>query len=112
MLVLVVVLDLWDLGAEKRARFFGNNLFHHSDREISRILEHEQEHEHDLSTSAFGFKATLEKRALSQRDSMIATRHGGIVRRSRRPPSLYELRRARKAGKGRARAKRRRDSAA
>jgi len=34
-------------------------LFHHSDREISRILEdeheqeHEQEHEHDLSASAF-----------------------------------------------------------
>ena len=30
-------------------------LFHHSDREICRILE--QEHEHDSSTSAFTFKS-------------------------------------------------------
>ena len=36
----------------------------------------------------------------------------GVAWRSRRPPSLYELRRAREAGKGRAIAKRRRDSAA
>jgi hypothetical protein len=36
----------------------------------------------------------------------------GVAGRSRRPPSLYELRRAREAGKGRAIAKRRRDSAA
>jgi hypothetical protein len=34
-----------------------NILFHHSDREICWILEdeHEQEHEHDFSTSAFRF---------------------------------------------------------
>jgi len=31
-------------------------LFYHSDREICRILEHEQEHEHDFSTSAFRFR--------------------------------------------------------
>jgi hypothetical protein len=32
-------------------------LFHHFDREIRRILEdeHEQEHEHDFSTSAFRY---------------------------------------------------------
>jgi hypothetical protein len=28
-------------------------LFHHSDREICRILEDEHEQEHDFSTSAF-----------------------------------------------------------
>ena len=35
-------------------------LFHYSDREIGRILEdeHEQEHEHDFSTSAFRFNRT------------------------------------------------------
>ena len=50
---IVLVLDLWDFGAEKRIIFF-----RHSDREISRILEDEQEHqhEHDLSTSALGLK--------------------------------------------------------
>jgi hypothetical protein len=59
VLVVVLVLDLWDLGTEKRARFF-RQLFCSitSDREICRILEdeHEQEHEHDFSTSAFRFK--------------------------------------------------------
>ncbi|MBV8640721.1 MAG: hypothetical protein JO070_04975 [Verrucomicrobia bacterium] len=54
MLVVVLVLDLWDFGAEKTARFI---LFHHPNREICRILEdeHEQEHEHEheFSTSAF-----------------------------------------------------------
>ena len=48
-IVLVVVLDSWDFGAEKRARSFGNFLFRDSDREISTILEHE----HEFSTSVF-----------------------------------------------------------
>ena len=50
VLVVVLVLDLWDFSAEKRARSFGVILFHQSEREICRILEHEheQEHEHDF----------------------------------------------------------------
>ena len=49
--MLVVVLDLWDFGAENRVRSFGNYFVPHSDREIRRILEdeHEQEHEHNFS---------------------------------------------------------------
>ena len=58
MLVLVVllVLDPWDFGAEKREPDPSVIiLFHHFDREVCRILEdeHEQEHEHDFSASAF-----------------------------------------------------------
>jgi len=52
----VLVLDLWDFGAEKREPDpLATIFFHHSDREICRILEgeDEQEHEHDFSTSAF-----------------------------------------------------------
>ena len=42
------MLDLWDFGAEKRARFFGNYfVLDHSEREICRILEHEHEQEHE-----------------------------------------------------------------
>jgi len=58
VLVVVLVLDLWDFGAEKRARSFGNDLFDYFDREIRRILE--QEHEQDFSTSAFRFSDSFE----------------------------------------------------
>ena len=55
--MLVLVLDLW---APKRERDpLAIILFHHSDREIRRILEDEQEHEHDFSTSAFRLKVVL-----------------------------------------------------
>jgi hypothetical protein len=37
-------------------------LFHHSDREICRILGDEQEHEHDFSTSAFRFRSVTTRR--------------------------------------------------
>ena len=52
------MLDQWDFGAEKRVRAFGNYFVPSVDREICRILEdeHEQEHEHDFSTSAFRSK--------------------------------------------------------
>jgi len=46
VLVLVLVLDLSDFGAEKRA--------HHSDREISTILEHEHDDEHEHDSPNFG----------------------------------------------------------
>jgi hypothetical protein len=50
--VLVLVLDLWDFGAEKETDPSAIILVHHSDREICRILEdeHEQEHEHDFGS--------------------------------------------------------------
>ena len=53
MLVVVLMLDLWDFGAEKRTDPPAIISFHHSDRETCRILEDEQEHEHDFSASAF-----------------------------------------------------------
>jgi len=58
VLVLVVVLglDQWDFGAEKRVRAFGNYFVPSVDREICRILEDEHEQEHDFSTSAFRSK--------------------------------------------------------
>ncbi|MBV8641823.1 MAG: hypothetical protein JO070_10575 [Verrucomicrobia bacterium] len=60
MLVVVLVLDLWDFGAEKESDPSAINLFHHSDREICRILEdeHEQEHEHDLGSLALPSRGT------------------------------------------------------
>ena len=48
VLVVVLVLDLWEFGVEKRARSFAIILFHHSGREICSILEDEQEHGHDF----------------------------------------------------------------
>ena len=59
VLVVVLVLDLWDFGAEKTARSFGNFLFHHFGREMCRILEDEHEQEHDFSASAFKFSRPL-----------------------------------------------------
>jgi hypothetical protein len=48
LMVVVLVLDLWDFGAEKRVI-----LFHHFDCEMCSILEHE--HEHEFSISAFAY---------------------------------------------------------
>ena len=49
----MLVFNPWDFGAEERADPSAIILFHRSDREICRILEHEQEH--DYSTAAFRF---------------------------------------------------------
>ena len=55
VLVVVLVLDLWDSAPKREPDPSAIILFRHSDREICRILEHEQEHEHDFSNSAFRF---------------------------------------------------------
>ena len=50
MLVVVLVLDLLGLWVEKRPESYRTISFHQRDGEVTRILEHEdeQEHEHDL----------------------------------------------------------------
>jgi hypothetical protein len=52
VLVVVLVLDPWD-------PILRNYFVHHFDREICRVLEDEQEHEHDFSTSASRVKTTF-----------------------------------------------------
>ena len=59
VLVVVLVLDPWDFGAEKEPDPSAIILFYHSDRETCRTLEHEHEHEHDFSTSAFRLRSTF-----------------------------------------------------
>jgi len=54
-IVLVLVLDLWDFGAEKRAPSFANHFVPSLRPRLCRVLEDEQEHEHESSTSAFRF---------------------------------------------------------
>ena len=54
---IVLVLDPWDFGAEKRARSFGNHFVHHFDREILRILEHE--HDSRIERRALLFQVVL-----------------------------------------------------
>jgi hypothetical protein len=44
-LVVVLGLNVWDFGAEKRARSFGDHFVPSTNREICRNLEHEQEHD-------------------------------------------------------------------
>jgi hypothetical protein len=48
LVLVVVVLDLWDWAPKREPDPSAIILFHHSDREICRILEHEQQHEHDF----------------------------------------------------------------
>jgi len=51
VLIVVLVLELWDSAPKRELDPLAIIFFHHSDREICRILEDEHEQEHDFSTS-------------------------------------------------------------